>query len=85
MVGNHTHSAKVHGADAMVTPCPLCHLNLDGYQPKAQAQKGTKINLPILHLPQLLGLAMGMGERELGLQKHIVSTKGVMAKASVRA
>ena len=85
MVGNHTHSAKEHGADAMVTPCPLCHLNLDGYQPKAQAQKGTKINLPILHLPQLLGLAMGMGERELGLQKHIVSTKGVMAKASVRA
>ena len=85
MVGNHTHSAKEHGADAMVTPCPLCHLNLDGYQPKAQAQKGTKINLPILHLPQLLGLAMGMGERELGLQKHIVSTKRVMAKASVRA
>ncbi len=84
MVGNHTHSAKEHGADTMVTPCPLCHLNLDGYQPKAQAQKGTKIEMPILHLPQLLGLAMGMGEKELGLQRHIVSTKPVLEKASVR-
>ena len=85
MVGNHTHSAKEHGADTMVTPCPLCHLNLDGYQPKAQAQKGIKIEMPILHLPQLLGLAMGMGEKELGLQRHIVSTKPMLEKASVRA
>ena len=85
MVGNHTSSAKEHGADAMVTPCPLCHLNLDGYQPKAQAQKGTRIEMPILHLSQMLGLAMGMGERELGLQRHIVSAKSVLEKASVRA
>ena len=32
MVSNQTGSAKDLGADAMVTPCPLCHLNLDGYQ-----------------------------------------------------
>ena len=84
MVGNHTHSAREHGADAMVTPCPLCHLNLDGYQPKAQALKGVRIDMPILHLPQLLGLAMGFGRRDLGLQRHIVSTKNVLEKASVR-
>jgi succinate dehydrogenase / fumarate reductase cytochrome b subunit len=84
MVGNHTHDAKEAGADAMVTPCPLCHLNLDGFQPKAQAQKGVKIDMPILHLPQMLGLAMGMSEKELGLQRHIVSTKRVLEKASVR-
>ena len=85
MVGNHTSSAKEHGADAMVTPCPLCHLNLDGYQPKAAAQRGEKIGLPILHLPQLLGLAFGIAPKELGLQKHIVSAKPVLEKASVRA
>ena len=84
MVGNHTHNAKEAGADAMVTPCPLCHLNLDGYQPKAQAQKGVKINMSILHLPQLLGLAMGMSEKDLGMQRHIVSTNSVLEKASVR-
>ena len=85
MVGNHTSSAKEHGADAMVTPCPLCHLNLDGYQPKAAAQRGEKIGLPILHLPQLLGLAFGISPKELGLQKHIVSAKALLEKASVSA
>jgi succinate dehydrogenase / fumarate reductase cytochrome b subunit len=84
MVGNHTTSAKEHGADCMVTPCPLCHLNLDGQQPKAQAQRGTKIGMPVLHLPQLVGLAMGLSPKELGMNQHIVSTKGVEAKASVR-
>ena len=85
MVGNHTHDAKHEGADAMVTPCPLCHLNLDGYQPKAAAQRNEKIDLPILHLPQLLGLAFGLSSRDLGLGRHIVSTKPVLEKASIRA
>ena len=75
MVANHTSNAKDKGADAMVTPCPLCHLNLDGYQPKAESQAGRKIGLPILHLPQVLGLAMGFKPKEMGLQKHIISAK----------
>ena len=85
MVGKHTHDAKHEGADAMVTPCPLCHLNLDGYQPKAAAQRNEKIDLPILHLPQMLGLAFGFSAKELGLGKHIVSTKSIIEKASIRA
>jgi succinate dehydrogenase / fumarate reductase cytochrome b subunit len=59
----------------MVTPCPLCHLNLDGFQPKAQTQAQRKIDLPILHLPQAIGLAMGISRNDLGLQKHIMSTR----------
>ena len=80
MVGKHTSEAADLGADAMVTPCPLCHLNLDGYQPKAMAQAERKINLPILHLPQLIGLAMGLNPRDLGLQRHIISTWDVLDK-----
>jgi succinate dehydrogenase / fumarate reductase cytochrome b subunit len=80
MVAKHTLDVKDLGADAMVTPCPLCHLNLDGYQPKAQAQAQRKIDMPILHLPQAIGLAMGISRKELGLQKHIVSTKALMVK-----
>ncbi|MBI2846296.1 MAG: CoB--CoM heterodisulfide reductase iron-sulfur subunit B family protein [Chloroflexi bacterium] len=82
MVGDHTIEAKSKGADCMVTPCPLCHLNLDGYQPKASAQKGAKIDLPVLHLPQLIGLAMGFEPKALGLQRHIVSARGVIAKVA---
>ena len=84
MVADHTISAKEHGADCMVTPCPLCHLNLDGQQPNAAAKAGRKIGVPVLHLPQLIGLAMGFSAKELGMHQHIVSTKTIIEKASVR-
>ena len=71
MVAKHTSEVADLGADAMVTPCPLCHLNLDGFQPKAQAQAQRNINMPILHLPQAIGLAMGMDPDDLGLKRHI--------------
>lgn len=80
MVANHTSDAKRHGADILVTPCPLCHLNLDGMQSIAARQQQTDIDLPIWHLPQLLGLAMGMEPKRLGLTRHLVSTQGVLDK-----
>ncbi len=80
MVGKHTGDAKDLGADAMVTPCPLCHLNLDGFQPKAAKQAQRDIGLPILHLPQLIGLAMGISPSDLGLKKHIVNTSPLELK-----
>lgn len=75
MVSNHTGAARDKGADAMVTPCPLCHLNLDGYQAKARKDnRGDKADLPILHLPQFIGLLLGLEPKELGLNRHFVST-----------
>ncbi|MBM3940247.1 MAG: disulfide reductase [SAR202 cluster bacterium] len=85
MVANHTHDAHDHGADTMVTPCPLCHLNLDAQQPKAQALRGSGLKMPVLHLPQLIGLALGIGAKELGIYRHMVSAKAILDKASVRA
>ena len=83
MVANHTLDAKERGADAMVTPCPLCHLNLDGFQPKAGASRKTSIDLPILHLPQVLGLALGVDPKAMRLSRHIVSTKRVLSEIAV--
>jgi len=80
MVAKHTSQVKDLGADAMVTPCPLCHLNLDGFQPSAMQQAERKIDMPIIHLPQLLGLAMGEDPSEMGFQRHIISTKSVLEK-----
>ena len=74
MVAKHALEAKDLGAAAMITPCPLCHLNLDSFQPKAAAQAGRPIGLPILHMPQAIGLAMGISPHELGLRRHIVNT-----------
>ena len=83
MVATHTTDAKNHGADIMVTPCPLCHLNLDGMQSKAANQHKTSIDLPILHLPQLLGLAMDMDPLSLGLKRNIISPESALQKIGV--
>ena len=81
MVSNQTGSAKDLGADAMVTPCPLCHLNLDGYQGKARKNnRGDKADLPIIHMPQMIALAMGLETKDIGLGRHIVSPKEVLSK-----
>jgi len=83
MVANHTTDAKDRGADAMVTPCPLCHLNLDGYQPNAASAAKRDIDLPIIHLPQLVGLALGIPPEKMRLNKHIVSTKKLLSELAV--
>src|SRR5918998_3732314 len=57
--------ASEAGADAIVTPCPLCHLSLDAWQSKAEKQAGTKFNMPTLHMSQLIGVAAGLPESEL--------------------
>ena len=83
MVGKHTGEAKDKGADCMVTPCPLCHLNLDGNQSKAAAQEGRDIGLPIIHLPQFLGMALGFDTKDLDLKRHLVSADAVESKVNM--
>lgn len=60
MGGQNMKEAKEEGADFMVTPCPLCHMSLDIYQERAGRAVQANLDLPILHLPQLIGLAMGI-------------------------
>lgn len=60
-------------ADYIVTPCPLCHTSLDGYQNKAKKQEGISGSIPVLHLSQIVGLALGYNEKQLGMNKHIIS------------
>ncbi|GAA6619350.1 CoB--CoM heterodisulfide reductase iron-sulfur subunit B family protein [Scytonema sp. NUACC26] len=83
MAGMHIQEAIDAGADCMVTPCPLCHLNLDSRQPEVEKVIGQKLGLPVLHLPQLIALAVGVSPKELGLQRHIVSTKPVLEKLGI--
>jgi succinate dehydrogenase / fumarate reductase cytochrome b subunit len=80
MAGNHLQEAIAAGADCIVTPCPLCHLNLDSRQPEIEQVMGRSLQLPILHLPQLVALALGIAPQELGLERHIISTHPVLKK-----
>ncbi|MDQ3876193.1 MAG: heterodisulfide reductase-related iron-sulfur binding cluster, partial [Actinomycetota bacterium] len=68
------------GADAMVTPCPLCHLSLDAWQSKLEASTGRRLQMPILHLSQLIGVAAGLEEAELNFKRHVVSVGPVVEK-----
>jgi succinate dehydrogenase / fumarate reductase cytochrome b subunit len=68
------------GADAMVTPCPLCHLSLDAWQSKLKAKTGRDFRMPILHLSQLIGVAAGISESELKFKRHVVSVQPMLEK-----
>jgi succinate dehydrogenase / fumarate reductase cytochrome b subunit len=83
--GNHIHEAQDLGADALVSPCPLCHLNLDAQQPAAKEVTGYDIDLPIIHLPQMIGLALGVPPEDLRMSHHVVSTKKLLAKLEATA
>ena len=61
-----------------MTPCPLCHLNLDLQQPLAEKVVGRPLRMPVLHLPQMVGLAFGLDPKELGLNKHVVRPTSVI-------
>jgi succinate dehydrogenase / fumarate reductase cytochrome b subunit len=76
--GTHLGDAADAEADCLVTPCPLCHLNLDLQQPLAEQVVGRPLNMPVLHLPQLVGLALGLDPKELGLDKHVVKPTSVI-------
>jgi succinate dehydrogenase / fumarate reductase cytochrome b subunit len=83
--GRHLADAIDAGADCLVTPCPLCHLNLDMQQPAAQKFVERDLGIPVLHLPQMVGLALGLEPKELGMGKHVVSTSDVQRKVAALA
>jgi succinate dehydrogenase / fumarate reductase cytochrome b subunit len=76
--GRHLGDAVDAEADCVVTPCPLCHLNLDLQQPIAEAVVGRELKMPVLHLPQLVGLALGLSPKQLGFGRHIVKPTAVI-------
>ncbi len=78
MAGTHLLDAKQNGANVLCTPCPLCHLNLDSRQPDVERHMKKDIGLPVLHLSQLVALALGVDPKELKLPTHIVDTRPVI-------
>jgi succinate dehydrogenase / fumarate reductase cytochrome b subunit len=81
MSGSILEEVKKRGADCMVVPCPCCHLVFDMYQPRIEKSLGKKLRLPIVHLPQLIGLALGMTPKELGMGRHVADATKLLPKA----
>ena len=68
------------GADAVVTVCPMCQMNLEGYQQKVSKINQMDLQITILYLPQLLGLAIGLSEKDLRLDLNLSITKAFREK-----
>jgi len=72
------HSAAEYKADMILCMCPMCQLNLDGYQARVNSHFGTNYHLPIVFFTQLVGLAFGLEPKRLGFGKEIVPAEPVL-------
>ncbi|MDQ1280137.1 MAG: heterodisulfide reductase subunit [Thermoproteota archaeon] len=63
------NNVKAVGAQALITVCPFCHVMFDANQSRIERAFNEKYNMPVLHYTQLLGLAMGFTQEELGISE----------------
>ncbi len=79
LINKLLRNAQENGAQCLVTPCPLCQINLDAYQSQVNSRFKTRYNLPVLFLTQLVGVALGIKPDALALSRNIVSPMRVLA------
>ena len=65
-------SAYDHGAEMIVTPCPVCQMNVEVYQGQINKRYGTKFNIPVTYYSQLMAVAYGGSAKEAGLNGQII-------------
>ncbi len=80
MIHRIVQNAAQSGADAIVTICPMCQLNLDVYQEAANRYFDTDYQVPVLYFTQVLGLALGLTPKELGFGQEFVDARPVLDK-----
>ena len=73
MVRNLLQSAVDTQADVIATACPMCQVNLETYQQQVNLEFGTNFSVPVLYFTQLIGLALGIPQKKLGIGKEFVS------------
>ena len=69
-------NAMAHGANCLVVACPMCHVNLDMKQGEAAQFLGTKFDLPVYYLSDMVGMALGLSATQLGVDRHFVVQGG---------
>lgn len=69
LVLNILEAAEASGAEVIATECPTCHSGLEMHQVRAEKEFGRKTNVKIIYFTQLLGVALGLGKRKLGLHE----------------
>lgn len=70
--GNIIKDAADRGAEAIIVACPMCHSNLDMRRSNINKVMDESFNQPVLYITQVIGLAIGLTPKELGLHRHFV-------------
>ena len=71
---------KASGAEAIVLMCPFCGAMYDENQKRIEAKFQTSYNLPVMYYPQLLGLALGIDQKQLGFNLNKVKATALLEK-----
>jgi heterodisulfide reductase subunit B len=75
MISGIIEAAYDHGADMIVTPCPLCQANVEIYQDDINERNGTKFNMPVVYYSQLISVAYGRSASDSALDGQIIKAK----------
>jgi heterodisulfide reductase subunit B len=78
LVINLLQAAEECGADVIATECPTCHTGLEMHQIRAETQFGVTTKVKVLYFTQLLGLALGIKPRKLGIHENISDSMGLI-------
>ena len=73
--GNILKDAADRGAEAIIVACPMCQSNLDMRRGAINKTLQVLSNIPVIYITQAIGLALGIGARELGLKRHFVTVE----------
>ena len=73
--GNILKDAADRGAEALIVACPMCQSNLDMRRGAINKTLDTPIDIPVIYITQAIGLALGIGAKELGLKRHFVTVE----------
>jgi heterodisulfide reductase subunit B len=78
LVMNIIRAAEVSGAEVIATECPTCHSGLEMHQIRAEKKYGEKSNVKIIYFTQLLGLALGLGPKKVGIHENVSDSLGFL-------
>jgi heterodisulfide reductase subunit B len=78
LVLNILNAAEASGAEVIATECPTCHSGLEMHQIRAEKRLGRKTSVRIVYFTQLIGLALGLSPRQVGLHENVSDSMGFM-------
>ena len=81
LVLNLLTTAEACGADVIATECPTCHTGLEMHQVRAEKVFGKKTKVKILYFTQLLGMALGLSARKVGVHENLSDSARPAARA----